>query len=100
MVENEQILFYSKATEALDNIVLVMVNVDPFNSQSGFAYVPIENFSIEASDPYQVEDLITGDKYTWQGRRNFVMLDPHSRPAHVFRVRRLVGMDGTQAIFA
>jgi starch synthase (maltosyl-transferring) len=47
-----------------------------------------------------VEDLITGDKYTWRGRRNFVMLDPHSRPAHVFRVRRLVGMDGTQAIFA
>jgi hypothetical protein len=29
-----------------------------------------------------------------------VMLDPNSRPAHVFRVRRLVGMDGTQMIFA
>jgi starch synthase (maltosyl-transferring) len=100
MVENEQILFYSKATEALDNIILVLVNLDPFNTQSGFAYVPIESFSIEAADPYQVEDLITGDKYTWRGRRNFVMLDPHSRPAHVFRVRRLVGMDGTQAIFA
>ena len=28
--------------------------------------------------------------------RNFVVLDPNSRPAHVFRVRRFVGMDGTQ----
>jgi len=100
MVENEQILFYSKATEALDNIVLVLLNLDPFNTQSGFAYVPIESFSIEANDPYQVEDLITGDKYTWRGRRNFVMLDPNSRPAHIFRVRRFVGMDGTQALFA
>jgi len=99
-IENEQILFYSKATEALDNIILVMVNLDPHNTQSGFAYVPIESFQIEAADPYQVEDLITGEKFTWRGGRNFVMLDPQSRPAHIFRVRRLIGMDGTQMIFA
>jgi len=99
-VENEQILFYSKATEALDNIILVMVNVDPFNTQSGFAYVPIESFTIDAADPYQVEDLITGERFTWRGRRNFVILDPNSRPAHVLRVRRLIGTDGTQMIFA
>jgi starch synthase (maltosyl-transferring) len=87
MVENEQILFYSKATEALDNIILVLVTLDPYNSQSGYACVPIENFGIGASDPYQVEDLITGENFTWRGRRNFVILDPNSRPAHVFRVR-------------
>jgi starch synthase (maltosyl-transferring) len=99
-IENEQILFYSKATEALDNIILVMVTVDPYNSQSGFAYVPIESFGIPAEDPYQVEDLLTGEKFTWRGRRNFVMLDPHVRPAHIFRVRRLIGTDGTQMKFA
>jgi starch synthase (maltosyl-transferring) len=99
-VENEQIIFYSKATEALDNIILVLVNLDPFNSQSGFAYIPLESFGINASDPFQVEDLLTGEKFVWHGRRNFVMLDPHSRPAHVFRVRRLIGMDGPQMIFA
>ena len=99
-IENEQILFYSKATEALDNIILVMVTVDPYNSQSGFAYVPIESFGIPAEDPYQVEDLITGEKFTWRGRRNFVMLDPHARPAHIFRVRRLIGTDGSQMKFA
>ena len=87
MVENEQILFYSKATEALDNVILVLVTLDPYNSQSGHADVPIENFGIDASDPYRVEDLITGEKFTWRGRRNFVILDPNSRPAHVFRVR-------------
>ena len=86
-VENEQILFYSKATEALDNVILVLVTLDPYNSQSGYAYVPIEDFGIGDSDPYQVEDLITGEKFTWRGRRNFVILDPNSRPAHVFRVR-------------
>jgi starch synthase (maltosyl-transferring) len=99
-VENEQIIFYSKATEALDSIILVLVNLDPYNNQSGFAYVPLESFGINGGDPFQVEDLLTGEKFVWRGRRNFVMLDPHSRPAHVFRVRRLIGMDGEQMIFA
>jgi starch synthase (maltosyl-transferring) len=84
MVENEQILFYSKATEALDNVILVLVTLDPYNSQSGYANVPIEDFGIDASDPYQVEDLITGEKFTWRGRRNFVILDPNSRKRMCF----------------
>lgn len=99
-IENEQILFYSKATEGLDNIILVMVNLDPHNTQSGFAYVPIESFQIDAAEPYQVEDLITGERFTWRGARNFVMLEPNSRPAHIFRVRRLIGTVGAQTIFA
>jgi starch synthase (maltosyl-transferring) len=99
-VENEQIIFYSKATEGLDSIILVLVNLDPYNAQSGFAYVPLESFGINANDPFQVEDLLTGEKFVWNGRRNFVMLDPHSRPAHVFKVRRLIGMEGTEMIFA
>jgi len=99
-VENEQIIFYSKATEGLDSIILVLVNLDPYNSQSGFAYVPLESFGINGNDPFQMEDLLTGEEFVWNGRRNFVMLDPHARPAHVFKLRRLIGMDGTQMIFA
>ena len=99
-VENEQIIFYSKATEGLDSIILVLVNLDPYNSQSGFAYVPLESFGINGNDPFQMEDLLTGEEFVWNGRRNFVMLDPHSRPAHVFKVRRLIGMEGTNMIFA
>jgi starch synthase (maltosyl-transferring) len=99
-VENDNILFYSKATEALDNVLLFFVNLDPFNAQSGFAFIPIEQFGINESDPYQVHDLLTDDKYVWRGRRNFVVLDPNNRPAHIFRIRRLVGRDGIQLIFA
>jgi len=99
-VENEQIIFYSKATEALDSTILVLVNLDPYNTQSGFAYVPLESFAIKNDDPFQVEDLLTGEKFIWRGRRNFVMLDPHSRPAHIFRLRRLIAKDGEQMVFA
>jgi starch synthase (maltosyl-transferring) len=98
-VENEQIIFYSKATEGLDNIILVLVNLDPYNIQSGFAYVPLESFAINDGAPFHVEDLITGEKFDWRGRHNFVMLDPHWRPAHILRVHRLIGMDGEQMVF-
>ena len=98
--ENEQVLFYSKATEALDNIVLILVNLDPFNTQSAFVYVPIEDFGISESDPYQLHDLLTDEKFLWKGRRNFVMLDPHNRPAHIFKVRRLLKREGSRLVFA
>ena len=98
--ENEQVLFYSKTTEALDNVVLVLVNLDPFNTQSAFVYVPIEDFGINEADPYQLHDLLTDEKFVWKGRRNFVMLDPHNRPAHIFRVRRLVKREGSRLVFA
>ncbi|HZC34220.1 MAG TPA: alpha-1,4-glucan--maltose-1-phosphate maltosyltransferase [Chthoniobacterales bacterium] len=98
-VENDQILFYSKATPGLDNILLFFVTVDPYHSQSAFAYVPLEDFGLGENESFQVEDLLTGERFGWQGRRNFVLLNPISRPAHLFRVRRPIGRDGAEIIF-
>ena len=86
--ENDAILFYSKMTAARDNIVLVVVNLDPHRKQNSFVYVPIESFGQMESDVYQVQDLLSGATYTWRGRRNYVELDPDIQPAHIFLVRR------------
>jgi starch synthase (maltosyl-transferring) len=86
--ENDAILFYSKMTAARDNIILVVVNLDPHRKQNSFVYVPIENFGQMESDAYQVQDLLSGATYTWHGRRNYVELDPDIQPAHIFLVRR------------
>jgi starch synthase (maltosyl-transferring) len=99
VVENDQILFYAKATASLDNIILIAVSLDPFHAQSGFASVPVERFGIGENEAYQVEDLLTGERFVWRGRRNFVMLEPNSRPAHIFRLRRQIGKDGGQTVF-
>jgi len=98
-MENDQILFYSKATPSLDNIILVAVSLDPFHTQSGFASVPVERFGIGENEAYQVEDLLTNERFVWRGRRNFVLLEPNSRPAHIFRLRRQIGRDGAQTVF-
>jgi len=86
--ENDNILFYGKATESRDNIVLVAVNLDPYQSHDAFIHVPVGEFGWMDSDTYQVHDLLTDERYLWRGSRNYVKLDPQTRPAHVFRVRR------------
>ena len=87
-VDNDYMLFYSKTTEDLSNTVLIIVNLDPFHTQSGWVTVPCAELGIESDQPYLVHDLLSDDKYIWQSERNFVELNPHVLPAHVFRVHR------------
>ncbi len=87
--DNDQILWYMKTTPAMDNVLLIAVNLDPFHAQSGHVEVPFDEFGyLERGDLYTVRDLLTGERFEWRGSRNFVALDPHSRPAHVFRIER------------
>lgn len=86
--DNDAILFYSKMTAARDNIILVVVNLDPYRKQNSFVHVPIEAFGQMESDVYEVQDLLSGATYTWRGRQNYVELDPVVQPAHIFLVRR------------
>src|SRR5213080_1333830 len=87
-VDNEAILFYGRMTAARDNIILVVVNLDPHRKQNSFVYVPIEEFGQMESDEYEVYDLLNDTRYTWRGRQNYVELDPEIQPAHIFLVRR------------
>jgi len=86
--ENDNVIFYAKATQSRDNIVLVAVNLDPYQSHDAFIHVPVEEFGWMDSDTYQVHDLLTDERYLWRGSRNYVLLNPQTKPAHVFRVRR------------
>ncbi len=89
--DNDQILFYSKITEGRDNIILVAVSLDPVAPQSAWLDVPVDLFGWSDGESYEVHDLLSGGRFLWTGRRNYVALDPHIRPAHVFKVRRRVG---------
>jgi starch synthase (maltosyl-transferring) len=89
-VDNPQLLFFSKTTADLSNIVFVVVNLDPHHTHDGWVEVPTEGFGIGSRDIYQVHDLIGEGRYLWQGARNYVRLDPTASPAQIFRVRRRV----------
>jgi starch synthase (maltosyl-transferring) len=87
-VDNEQLLFYGKHTDDLTNILLVVVNLDPHNVQEGWLEVPIESFYIEENEVYQVHELLYDNRFLWQGRRNYVRLEPAESTAHIFLLRR------------
>src|SRR6478735_7481234 len=89
--DNGAILFYGKTTPARENVVFVVVNLDPYRRQNSMIDVPIELFGHTEGEPYQVHDLLDDSRYTWFGRRNYVELDPATRPAHIFRLRRFDG---------
>jgi starch synthase (maltosyl-transferring) len=89
-VDNEQLVCYSKRTEAPSNLILVVVNLDYRYKQSGWVDLALEELGLESGQPYEVHDLLTGAAYQWQGTRNYVELDPQKIPAHIFRVTRVV----------
>src|SRR5437016_3888913 len=91
--DNDAILCYGKMTAARDNIIVVVVNLDPHRKQHSFIELPIEQFGSMEGDAYQVHDLLTDARYVWHGRRNYVELDPEIQPAHVFCIRRWVEGD-------
>jgi starch synthase (maltosyl-transferring) len=91
--DNPELLCYSKTAPAhvttgdLDP-VLVVVNTDPHHRQSGFVTLDLDELGIDPNEPYVVHDVLDGGQYRWIGPRNYVELDPHVLPAHVFAVRR------------
>ncbi len=89
-VDNDQLIAYSKSTEDLSNIIVVIVNLDPFYKQSGWVDLPLEDFRLDPHQPYQVHDLLTDNRFFWHGSHNYVELNPLSLPVHIFRIRRKV----------
>lgn len=83
-INNDKLLAYSKQDG--DNRVLVIVSFDEHYTQSGFTELDLESLGLEPNKPFIAEDLLTGERYTWQGAYNYVELNPHHFPAHIFRL--------------
>jgi starch synthase (maltosyl-transferring) len=89
-VDNDSLICYAKSAGDLDNVVLTVVNLDPYHTQSGWVELDLAALGLEPELPYQMHELLTGAHYLWSGPRNFVRLDPQRTPAHIFRLRRRV----------
>jgi starch synthase (maltosyl-transferring) len=87
-VDNDALICYSKTSPDGTNMVLTVANLDPHHTQSGWLELPLDELGLDESRPFQAHDLLSGARFMWQGRRNYVALDPQQAPAHVFRLRR------------
>ncbi len=89
-INNEQLICYSKTTDDSTNVILTVVNLDPHHTHGGWLTLTLEELGLDAQQPYQVHDLLSDARYLWHGARNYVELNPHSVPAHIFRLRHRV----------
>ena len=89
-MDNEQLLCYSKAAEDFTNVIVIVVNLDPYHTQQGWTNLRLDALGLDDAQPFQVHDLLTDTRYLWRGPRNFVELNSGVMPAHIFRVRRRI----------
>lgn len=87
-VDNPQLICYSKTTQGFDNTIVVVVNLDSFNEQTGWTNLDLDQIGCSATESFLVDDLLNGVQYTWR-ERNYVALRPGVQPAHIFRVSRI-----------
>jgi starch synthase (maltosyl-transferring) len=86
-LDNEQLIAYTKSTGDGSNIVLVIVSLDPRYTQSGWVELSLEDLGLNPHSPFRVHDVLADTAYLWSGPRNYVQLDPHRIPAHLFIVK-------------
>jgi starch synthase (maltosyl-transferring) len=84
--DNDQIICYSKQSADGKNTIIVVVSFDPSFTQAGWAGIDLGALGMSYDVPFQVYDLLSGATYQWQGAWNFIELNPHTRPAHIFRI--------------
>jgi starch synthase (maltosyl-transferring) len=88
--DNPVLLCFSKTSDDLADLIVVIVNLDSFHTQTGWVNLDLSALGLEAEQGFQAHDLLSGARYLWQGARNYVELTPGSLPAHILQIRRRV----------
>jgi starch synthase (maltosyl-transferring) len=66
-----------------EDLIITVVNIDPFTIQEGVVVVPAD---LGLPPAFSVVDLLSGtERYDWNIGRNYVRLDPGYRAGHVFQ---------------
>jgi starch synthase (maltosyl-transferring) len=84
--DNDNVLFYGKMTPDRTSIVFVAVNLDPFAAHETMLHFPLPDMGIGWHDPWEVEELLSGQRFFWHGGSQSVRLEPDF-PARIFRIR-------------
>ena len=88
--DNPALICYSKATDDLSDVIVVIVNLDCVHTQTGWVRLDLGSIGLDADHAFQAHDLLGDGRFLWQGSHNYVELTPESLPAHILRVRRRI----------
>ncbi|TDD36791.1 alpha-1,4-glucan--maltose-1-phosphate maltosyltransferase [Nonomuraea terrae] len=79
---------YDPATRrhGLGDVVLAVINLDPHHTHEATVDLDLPALGLDWNAEFVVDDELSGESYRWR-QSNYVRLDPHIQPAHIFTVR-------------
>ncbi|HZS82887.1 MAG TPA: maltotransferase domain-containing protein [Stellaceae bacterium] len=87
--DDDNILAYVKLTPDRANIVVAILNLDPFAPHEATVELPLHEMGFPWDSVLLLEDGLGGMTREWRGAQQRVRLDPAVQPALLARVRRL-----------
>lgn len=90
--DDDAILVFAKHLPAalsptgLADTIIVVANTDPHSVRQTMVHLDTRVWGVEPGDPFDVEDLVTGARWTWSDH-NYVMLDAFTDPVHILHVK-------------
>ncbi len=83
---NDQVMAYGKALAGDDDMIFAVVSLDPHNVQETSFEIPLWEWKLADSASLAAEDLMTGDRFTLHGKRQWLRLDPGQSPFVLWRL--------------
>ncbi|WP_194293194.1 alpha-1,4-glucan--maltose-1-phosphate maltosyltransferase [Actinomadura macrotermitis] len=83
--DQDEIVCFSK--RVLDDVVLAVVTLNPHQAREATVHLDLPALGLAPDAEFAVTDELSGEEYTWR-QANYVRLDPHVQPAHIFTLRR------------
>jgi starch synthase (maltosyl-transferring) len=87
--DDDNILFYGKQSADGDDLVWIVVNLDPFEAHEARLTLPMAELGLPADGHVQVHELIADVRQLWRGPSHSIRLDPSREPAVILRVTAL-----------
>lgn len=84
---NDKIMVYSKRDLETGNTILVVVNMDPYHTQSAWIQLNMPALGLDWQDRFRVVDQMDRIAYDW-AEHNYVILNPLDKVAHLFVLER------------
>jgi starch synthase (maltosyl-transferring) len=84
-VDHPELICFSKREQ--DDVVLAVVNLNPHQVHEATVHLDLPLLGLDPDEPFAVTDELSGESYEW-GPSNYVRLDPHVHPTHIFTLRR------------
>ncbi|WP_245415149.1 alpha-1,4-glucan--maltose-1-phosphate maltosyltransferase [Hoeflea marina] len=85
LAHNDNMIWYGKPSPDGDEMIMVMVSLDPHHAQETHFEVPLWEFGLSDTATIAVEDLALGYRFDWHGKTQWIRITP-DLPYRIWRL--------------